>query len=82
MANSIKTWTPDDYANAAGRKLGGGGGATPNAMDFMSRLSSNVSVSAHRLEGLRLYLLIYISLSRVSTLIAARTARVTPLPAW
>jgi len=42
MANSIKTWTPADYASAAGRKLGG---AAPNAMDFMSRLDSNVSVS-------------------------------------
>jgi len=41
MANSIKTWTPADYASAAGRKLGG---AAPNAMDFMSRLDSNVSV--------------------------------------
>nr|XP_016931748.1 regulator of telomere elongation helicase 1 homolog [Drosophila suzukii] len=40
MANSIKTWTPADYASAAGRKLGG---AAPNAMDFMSRLDSNVS---------------------------------------
>ncbi|KAH8289163.1 hypothetical protein KR054_001059 [Drosophila jambulina] len=43
MANSIKTWTPDDYAQAVGRKLGTGAAATPNAMDFMSRLDSNVS---------------------------------------
>ncbi|XP_043063339.1 regulator of telomere elongation helicase 1 homolog [Drosophila ficusphila] len=40
MANSIKTWTAADYASAAGRKLGG---SAPNAMDFMSRLDSNVS---------------------------------------
>ncbi|KAH8245486.1 hypothetical protein KR032_010889 [Drosophila birchii] len=43
MANSIPTWTPDVYAQAVGRKLGTGGAATPNAMDFMSRLDSNVS---------------------------------------
>ncbi|XP_017035372.1 regulator of telomere elongation helicase 1 homolog [Drosophila kikkawai] len=43
MANSIKTWTPDDYAQAVGHKLGTSGAAIPNAMDFMSRLDSNVS---------------------------------------
>ncbi|EDW26039.1 GL14463 [Drosophila persimilis] len=40
MANSINSWTPADYASAAGRTLGK---AAPNAMDFMSRLDSNVS---------------------------------------
>ncbi|XP_001354453.3 regulator of telomere elongation helicase 1 homolog [Drosophila pseudoobscura] len=40
MANSINSWTPTDYASAAGRTLGK---AAPNAMDFMSRLDSNVS---------------------------------------
>ncbi|SPP77637.1 regulator of telomere elongation helicase 1 homolog [Drosophila guanche] len=40
MANSINSWTPADYASAAGRTLGH---AAPNAMDFMSRLDSNVS---------------------------------------
>ncbi|KAH8420535.1 hypothetical protein KR009_011261 [Drosophila setifemur] len=42
MANSIKSWSPADYASAAGRTLGCGQSA-PNAMDFMSRLDSNVS---------------------------------------
>ncbi|KAH8266752.1 hypothetical protein KR026_000071 [Drosophila bipectinata] len=41
MANSIKSWSPADYACAAGRTLGGS--SAPNAMDFMSRLDSNVS---------------------------------------
>ncbi|KAH8416818.1 hypothetical protein KR222_005993 [Zaprionus bogoriensis] len=40
MANSIKTWTPADYANAAGR--GSQSKPAPDAMDFMSRLNSNV----------------------------------------
>lgn len=41
MANSIKTWTPADYVNAAGR--GSQNQPAPNAMDFMSRLNSNVT---------------------------------------
>lgn len=49
MANSIKTWTPADYASAAGHKLGG---AAPNAMDFMSRLDSNVSVNTRFHESI------------------------------
>ncbi|XP_030378751.1 regulator of telomere elongation helicase 1 homolog [Scaptodrosophila lebanonensis] len=40
MANSIKSWTPEDYANAAGKPSNQ---PAPNAMDFMSRLESNVS---------------------------------------
>lgn len=43
MANSIKTWTPADYVNAAGRSSEGQ--PAPNAMDFMSRLNSNVKVA-------------------------------------
>lgn len=46
MANSIKTWTPADYVNAAGR--GSQGQPAPNAMDFMSRLNSNVKVRVHQ----------------------------------
>ncbi|EDV92365.1 GH24089 [Drosophila grimshawi] len=41
MANSIKTWTPADYANAAGRNAQSP--KAPNPMDFMSRLNSNVT---------------------------------------
>lgn len=43
MANSIKTWTPADYANAAGCSTLGR--RPPDAMDFMSRLNANVTVS-------------------------------------
>ncbi|KAH8281240.1 hypothetical protein KR018_001377 [Drosophila ironensis] len=50
MANSIKTWSPADYANAAGRTLGSKSEA-PNAMDFMSRLDSNVSVRKRNAWG-------------------------------
>lgn len=38
--NSIQSWSPNDYATAAGRSLNG---KFPNAMDFMSRLDSDVS---------------------------------------
>ncbi|ALC49144.1 CG4078 [Drosophila busckii] len=41
MANSIKTWTPADYASAAGRNSQSQ--PAPNALDFMSRLNSNVN---------------------------------------
>ncbi|XP_030569109.1 regulator of telomere elongation helicase 1 homolog [Drosophila novamexicana] len=41
MANSIKTWTPADYANAAGCSTLGR--RPPDAMDFMSRLNANVT---------------------------------------
>ncbi|KAL7744472.1 hypothetical protein ACLKA6_001847 [Drosophila palustris] len=41
MTNSIKTWTPADYINAAGRRPQSQ--TAPNAMDFMSRLNSNVT---------------------------------------
>ncbi|EDW07713.1 regulator of telomere elongation helicase 1 homolog [Drosophila mojavensis] len=41
MANSIKSWTPADYVNAAG--CTNQSQTAPNAMDFMSRLNSNVT---------------------------------------
>ncbi|KAM8718412.1 hypothetical protein ACLKA7_001600 [Drosophila subpalustris] len=41
MTNSIKTWTPADYISAAGRRPQSQ--TAPNAMDFMSRLNSNVT---------------------------------------
>ncbi|XP_068158803.1 regulator of telomere elongation helicase 1 homolog [Drosophila tropicalis] len=43
MTNSIKSWTPDDYVSAAGRTQSHSQSKPPNAMDFMSRLDSNVS---------------------------------------
>ncbi|XP_075156195.1 regulator of telomere elongation helicase 1 [Haematobia irritans] len=39
--NSIESWSPNDYAAAAGRTCNSG--KMPSAMDFMSRLDSNVS---------------------------------------
>ncbi|KAM7347678.1 regulator of telomere elongation helicase 1 [Cochliomyia hominivorax] len=38
--NSIQSWNPNDYATAAGRSRNG---KLPSAMDFMSRLDSDVS---------------------------------------
>lgn len=39
--NTIEGWTPDDYKMAAGRSQNS---KVPNAMDFMSRLDTNVKV--------------------------------------
>ncbi|XP_017484013.1 PREDICTED: regulator of telomere elongation helicase 1 homolog [Rhagoletis zephyria] len=39
--NSIEGWTPDDYKTAAGRSQSS---KVPSAMDFMSRLDTNVKV--------------------------------------
>lgn len=38
--NSIQSWSPNDYATAAGRSHNG---KLPSAMDFMTRLNSDVS---------------------------------------
>lgn len=43
-ANSVPAWAPEDYMVAAGSSLSK---KPPSAMDFMSRLNSDITVSLH-----------------------------------